>query len=52
MADYTEMWRNLGLNLENHASLLAALGGVREERLWIQSSGFVRAPSGRQEKPI
>jgi len=25
MADYTEMWRNLGLNLENHAGLLAVL---------------------------
>lgn len=23
--DYTEMWRNLGLNLENHAGLLAVL---------------------------
>jgi benzoyl-CoA reductase/2-hydroxyglutaryl-CoA dehydratase subunit BcrC/BadD/HgdB len=26
MADYTEMWRNLGLNLENHAGLLTVLG--------------------------
>jgi benzoyl-CoA reductase/2-hydroxyglutaryl-CoA dehydratase subunit BcrC/BadD/HgdB len=25
MADYTEMWRNLGLNLENHAGLLSVL---------------------------
>ena len=25
MADYTEMWRTLGLNLENHAGLLSVL---------------------------
>ncbi len=25
LADYTEMWRDLGLNLENHAGLLAVL---------------------------
>jgi hypothetical protein len=25
MSDYTEMWKNLGLNLENHAGLLGVL---------------------------
>jgi len=28
MADYTKMWTDLGLNLDNHGALLENLGGA------------------------